>query len=265
MRISILGFVFAASLTPFAAAQDKGPDLSTSFSVDYTTHYYYRGILQEHDDLIIQPSLEVTGNVAKDLGFTVGMWNSLHEGASGREGGQTAWYESDIYASLDYAVEDVTVSLSYTVLTSPNGQFVTTQELGLQVSWNDSERYKDSKFGGFAPHVLLVKEVSGGSDLGNTLGKYLELGIEASFEATDEITLAVPLTVGINAGDYYEDGTGNDSGGYWSIGVSASMPVSYWELAAGVQYLSLDGFTETANKNADSSEVIATVGMSVSW
>jgi hypothetical protein len=264
MRSPILTLALAVSFTPFAGAQDKGPDLSTSFGVDYTTHYFYRGILREGDGLILQPYLEVSGNVAKNLDFTAGTWNSLHDGATGREGGRTAWYESDWYVSFDYSVNDLSVGLSYTILDSPNGSFATIQELGLSTSWDDSGRHEGSKFDGFAPHITLVKELEGGSDAGTSKGTYFEVGIEPTYQATDKIAVAAPVTYGTSAGDYYENVAGKDDGGFISIGANATTKVSYWHLTVGLEYLMLDGYAKTINAN-DDSEIIATIGLSTSW
>ena len=42
-----------------AAAEDEGPKPSASFSLDFTTAYFFRGIKQETRGLIAQPCFEV--------------------------------------------------------------------------------------------------------------------------------------------------------------------------------------------------------------
>lgn len=252
--------------SPYAIAQDKGPELGTEFGIDYTTQYFFRGLKQAGNGLIIQPYLNVTGRVGKGVDFTVGSWNSLHEGTTGTGGGLGAWYESDFTLGFGKTFSKVRVDLTYAILHSPNDAFtVTTSEIQLNLSYDDSGMYEQSPFGGLSPHITLVFEVDGGSDLGSNLGTYLELGVEPSYQATKEISLSLPVTVGLSLDDYYEDASGVDTDlGFWSIGIAASMPLSYWTLSLGVQFLSLNESNEVLN-GGDDSEVIGSVGLSLSW
>jgi hypothetical protein len=92
-----------------AHAPDKGPNtgrISLSMGMDWTTHYFFRGILQEDQDHVLQPYGDVTFKLLEgqgpltNLGLTIGLWNSLHGGSTGTEGANQdprIWYEADFY------------------------------------------------------------------------------------------------------------------------------------------------------------------------
>lgn len=239
--------------------------MNTEFGIDYTTQYFFRGIHQEGEGLIIQPYLEVSGNFVKDIDFKAGIWNSLHDGSTGTNGGQKPWYEADVYCGLDYSLGNLGINVTYMVVDSPNSVFGTTEEIQLNLSYDDSGMHKDGKFGGLNPHVTLLRELQGGSDAGVDRGTYLEIGIEPSYQATKDVNITVPVTVGLSLDDYYENIAGNDQTlGFWSVGVVATVPVSHWDLSVGLQHLELDNFTQAIN-GGSGDETILTVGMSVSW
>lgn len=117
-----------------AEAQDKGPNtgrIGLSMGVDWTTHYFFRGILQEDQDYIIQPYGDVTFKLLEgegaltNIGLTMGLWNSLHGGPSGVGGAASVdpkiWYEADFYAKLGATfAESLTTAIIYTAYMSPN-------------------------------------------------------------------------------------------------------------------------------------------------
>ncbi|HEU5321157.1 MAG TPA: hypothetical protein VFX28_10165, partial [Methylomirabilota bacterium] len=153
-----------------AAAEEKGPNtgrISLTAGVDYATDYYFRGIVQETEDAIVQPYGSVTFRLYEGetgltgLNFTLGTWNSLHWGPTG-DGGLNAdpqlWYESDFYATLAATLfKDLTAGVTYTAYMSPNDFFQTVQEVAFSLGYNDS-----ALLGPFAlnPSVLLAFETS---------------------------------------------------------------------------------------------------------
>ena len=104
----------AEEAKPEAKAEDKGPNtgaVSILMGMDWTTDYYFRGILQADKGWILQPYGEITFKLLENmgplnaLGLTIGSWNSLHGGPTGIEGGSASadpkmWYESDFYTRL---------------------------------------------------------------------------------------------------------------------------------------------------------------------
>ena len=57
--------------------------LSLDISVDWTTAYYFRGIIQENRGVIVQPAVEVGYAVNENVSVFIGTWNSFHDAATG--------------------------------------------------------------------------------------------------------------------------------------------------------------------------------------
>jgi len=273
-----------------AQAQDKGPNtgrVSVSLGMDWTTHYFFRGILQEDQGLILQPYGDLTFKLMEgegaftNLGLTVGLWNSLHEGPTGTGGGSASqdprlWYEADFYTKLSATLfDDLTAAVIYTAYMSPNDRFATVEEIAFSLSYNDSKL-----FGAFAlnPSVLLAFELDGQADGGSDEGTYLQLGLAPSYTFNDKgtypITLSLPVTLGLSLGDYYERvgvGGEDDTFGYLSIGLAAGIPLKFipasygtWTAKAALTYITLGDNLKAAN-NGDSSEFIGTLGIAMTY
>ncbi|MGH7277403.1 MAG: hypothetical protein ACREJG_01805 [Candidatus Rokuibacteriota bacterium] len=271
-----------------APAQDGNPNtgrISLSAGVDYTTDYYFRGIVQETEDYIIQPYGDITfrlwdgaGGVG-NLALTVGTWNSLHGGPTGIEGGSASadpkiWYESDFYAKLGATVLDgLTAQTIYTAYMSPNNRFDTVQEIAFGLSYNDS-----TLLGPFAvnPSALVAFELRGQADAGDHRGVYLQLGVAPGYtfnaKGAYPLALSFPITLGLSLSDYYEFGTGDDDTfGFLQAGPSVAVPLAFipsgfgpWQAKAGVAWLHLGDNLRAINEN-DRNEFIGTIGIALAY
>ena len=282
--LSISLLVFCLSTTGLWAATNEGR-ISLDVGVDFATDYYFRGIIQETDDSIIQPYAEIglnlyegaSGSGLNSISGTLGIWNSFHGGNSGADGSGTTdpkfWYESDLYAGLAVGFADrFEFGVAYTLYTSPNGSFNDVGEWSISLGFDDSELFGPISF---APSLALAFEVDG-TAFGPNEGVYLELGVEPSMTLVENsqvsVGLAVPLTFGFSLDDYYEDGNGNDDGfGYFDAGVAVSLgfggiPESFGELSVTVagHLLFLGDNLEAAN-NGDDFKAIGSVGLSLSY
>lgn len=281
--ISLLALCLSASW--LWAGTNEGR-LSLDVGVDFTTDYYFRGIIQETDDSIIQPYTEIGLNLyegAKGSGLnsisgTLGIWNSFHGG--GTTGGDAVgttdpkfWYESDLYAGLAIGFADrLELGVTYTLYTSPNGTFNDVGEWAISLSFDDSELLGTLAL---APSLTLAFEVDG-TAFGPNQGTYLELGIEPSVTLVENpqvsVGVSVPLTLGLSLDDYYEDENGNDDGfGFFNAGVAVNLglgviPASFGKLSVTVagHFLFLGDNLETAN-NGDAFKAIGSVGVSLSY
>lgn len=266
------------------AEDEVGSGVTGSLGIELASQYFFRGIRQEVKGVIVQPSIELSFNVfdgkerdAMDsLDFSLGVWNSLHDGPSGSGGaaGQNLWYENDFYAGLSAQLaKQWTLGLTYTAYSSPNASFSTVEELMLRVGYDDSELWGDS-FGGLQPSLGIAQELDNQADGGRKLGTYLEFGIEPSFDflAAQDIELSVPITLGLSLSDYYEDGNGkDDSFGYLQAGVTASLPLSSmpkklgaWSVNLGAHVLHLGNNNKETN-NGEDIEVFVVFGVSVEF
>ena len=280
--IALLALGFSASWLWAGANEGR---ISLSAGVDLTTDYYFRGIIQETDDSIIQPYGEIgvkfyewpSGSLFNSVSGSLGIWNSFHGGDTGSDGSGTTdpkfWYESDLYAGIAIGFADrFEFGVTYTLYTSPNSSFSDVGEWSLSLSFDDSDL-----LGPFAlsPSATLAFEVDG-SAFGPDEGTYLQLGIEPGFElvknAPMSIGVALPMTLGFSIEDYYEDANGdNDGFGYFDAGIAVNLGLNRipkefgeWGVTIAGHFLFLGDNLEEAN-NGDAFKAIGTIGVSMSY
>lgn len=267
-----------AGVEPAVPADDAGSAISVQLNLDFTNAYFYRGIRQQDKGLIIQPAARLTTRLVDDAEFKldcfIGTWNSFGPNAGTQTGGLIEdWYESDLFGGFTLTHGTLSLTTSYTFLTSPSDAFQTVEELGFTLALDDSEWMKEFAL---KPYATLAIETgangSDGPDLDN--GVYLELGITPGFSFDVDrtpITLTFPASVGLSLSDYYQGGGGgDDTFGFAQIGAKASIPLGEpsrfgtWTLNAGVSLLFLGEQTEAFN-SGDDIEAIGTVGLQWSF
>jgi hypothetical protein len=261
-----------------SAEQEAPPAIGSAISVqlnlDFTNAYFYRGIRQQDKGLIVQPAARSTTRLVDDAEFKLdgilGTWNSFGPNAGTQAGGLIEdWYESDLYAGFTLTRGKLSLTASYTFLTSPSSAFQEVQELGFTLALDDSEWLKAWALKPYA--TLALETGSNGSDSPDLVsGTYLELGIAPGFSSDVDktpITLTFPASVGLSLSDYYQDASGSDDTfGFAQIGTKAAIPLGQpgrfgtWTLNAGVSVLFLGDHTKAFN-NGDDTEVIWSVGL----
>jgi len=253
--VAALAVMGLAGAPAFAESPNKGR-VSFSIGSDFTTAYFFRGILQERDGFIWQPYGEVDFNLytadEKDeatdplSSFTLfaGSWNSVQSEKTLSDGeGPGNWYESDFYAGLKALwFKNTETKAWYIAYSYPGGAFKTVQEIDFQVSLNDSE-WLDKW--ALQPYALAAGEFKN-TALGTKEGAYGEFGVRPGMtlieSETYPISVALPLKVGLSLDDYYEGINGKDQTfGYFQGGPVFSMPLAFippeygsWGVAAGV-------------------------------
>jgi hypothetical protein len=296
------------AMSPVAWAQESEPagafsNLSLEGGVDFTTHYFFRGILQENQGAIVQPYASLTIPLWEGDGFinnisaTLGTWHSIHSGPSGGEGSSpiddpTWWYEADLFGGVSVGFwENFTASVTYTAYISPNRAFDTVQDITFGLDYDDSGWWEGSWLGdrdfSLAPSFAAVVETRNEADAGNTVagisganqGTYFQFGLAPSFTLLQSeeypITASFPLTLGLGD-DYYEvdrsgDGSVDDDStfGYVSVGTFLSMPLAFvpggdWSISAGATFLWLGETAEFIN-GGDGFEIIGTLSLGVAF
>jgi hypothetical protein len=286
-----LGMVAAAAVllgaSAAARAEEPGPNtgrIALNAGVDFPTRYYFRGILQEREDYIIQPFGDITFKLHEGKGalsalnLTLGIWNSLHGGPTGADGTATVdpkvWYEADFFATLSATLfGDFTAAVTYTAYMSPNDAFGTVQEVALSLAYNDAKL-----LGAFAlnPTVLLAFETSGQADAGSHRGGVVQIGVAPGLtlfkEAAYPITLGFPVAVSLSLYDYYEFGTGtDDTFGAFSAGAKAGIPLKFippafgnWQARASVLWYHFGDNLTNVNRG-DRNAVVGLFGLSLSY
>jgi hypothetical protein len=232
-----LGIAALAGSTGSAIAGPNSGKVAFSVGYDFTTAYFFRGVLQERRGLIMQPYGEINVNLYADeegpvTGFTLigGMWNSIHsEKTLADDTGPSNWYEADVYGGAKLTLlNKVDLKTLYIAYMYPGGAFNTVQELDLSVGLNDSEW-----LGTFAlyPSITWAWEMEN-TALGNDEGRYIEINARPSFTIVESetypITMAVPMQLGLSAGNYYEfPGERDETFGFFKGGLVFSMPLAF--------------------------------------
>jgi hypothetical protein len=151
-RVTVLcSVLLALALAAPAVAQEEEETswFSGVFQTDITNAYYFRGILQEREGVIIQPWMELYANLyssedgfIRDVTIGAGMWNSFHSERTLAGSRNQWWYEADYYPliSVDLA-GGLSLLTVYYFYTSPNDAFTTVQELNVKLAWDDSETF----------------------------------------------------------------------------------------------------------------------------
>lgn len=270
----------AASATVTAKAEEEeGPNrgnISLTFQNDFTTHYYFRGILQENDGLIWQPSLSVAWKVysadrgvLQGVSLGIGTWQSVHEEKTLAAGnGPDVWYEADVYPSLTLAWGGgITTGATYYFYTSPNGAFSTVEELNLTLAFDDSP-YLDA----FAlhPSLTFVIETKGtsfqdflgingrGHDRGSLAVLAIAPSFGTSFLSNDyPLTFTFPVTLTLSLDDYYKHADSNDTFGFATVGANVNIPLAFipaeygsWSVTNGINVFFLNDALEQVNADA---------------
>ncbi|MFO0856216.1 MAG: hypothetical protein U0640_02525 [Phycisphaerales bacterium] len=269
----------AAPAAAPAAEEAAGPNtgrLHFSMGVDVTNAYFFRGIRQEDDGIIVQPYAGLTIDGFKGnnwaLAFNLGTWNSFHDKGTGTANDDFSdkWYESDIILGATLTTGKWTLAATYTWLTNPSDILPTVQQIDVTAAYDDTEA-----LGAWALHptATVTFETDNASD-GQDEGKYLQLGIAPGFSRQfggNDIAFSFPLTVGLSLGDYYQDAAGeDDTFGYASLGAKAAIPLPVakdfgaWTLNASVTGLLLGDNTKIFNED-DESELIVSVGLSATY
>ena len=253
--------------------------MSISAGVDWTSAYFFRGIKQETEDLILQPygglsfKLVDQAGALTALSLTGGIWNSLHTGPTGSDSVTASdpklWYEFDGYVRVSAVLwEDLTTYALYTAC-QPQRPLRHRPGVAFGVTYNDAKL-----LGPFAlnPSFLVAFELDGQADAGTAKGVYAQIGIAPGYtflaESAYPLAVAVPLAVGLSLSDYYEFGTGSDDTfGYFSGGVTVTVPLAFippdfgkWLVKGGVTLLYLGDNLKTVN-DGDEVQVIGTVGL----
>ena len=226
-----------------------GSRISGTVQFDFTNAYYFRGILNERASFIWQPWAELYLNlygsddgIIRDFTVGFGVWNSVHDRKTLAEHSPSNLYETDWYPTISIGLPGgVTFDTTYYWYTSPNGAFDTVEELNFGLAWDDSEYLPFA----LAPYMNWAFETERTS-LGNDRGVGVQLGVEPTlFELDNDdwpLGFTAPVEIGLSVEDYYEGDDGSDETfGYISYGVAATLPIGIIDPSYGAWSIILKG------------------------
>ena len=264
----LLAAAAALALTAGTASAQNEGRVSVGAGIDFSSSYYFRGIVQETGGFIAQPYLEAGLSLFDgengSVSLAAGTWSSLHSrGDAGFAGAPESFYETDFYAGLGFGFANgFGADVTYTAYMSPRGSWGTVKELAVGLSHDDI----------LAPYVTLAFEMDG-SAAGDNEGTYLELGVEPSLPLDDApVGVSFPVAIGLSPSDYYDPGGVNEVFGFFSVGATLGVPLSgipaewgSWELTAGVQLLFFGDGLKAVNGSDDGVEPIGIFGLSLGY
>jgi hypothetical protein len=185
------------------------------------------------------------------------------------------WYESEVIAGSTFTRGDLFIDLSYHAHFFPEDTHDFVHEIGVKVSYDLAGLWDDEPAGrrkfSLRPWVAVFRELADHNGDENT---YVEVGIEPTwrFRAFDQrFALSTPLTLAGSPDGYYFDDSGDESLGYGSAAVKATMalPVpekfGHWYLNGSVTYLHLLADSAEAGNGGDESEILGQIGIGVSF
>ena len=256
--------------------QIKESAISADLGVNVVSEYILRGVVQENQGVIAQPFADFYFRLYQGDGFVnkvslnLGLWSSIHD-HNARTGTTQNWFEFDYTVGLAVTfLKDFTATLSYLEYLSPNDSFTTSRNLNLNLAYDDTDL-----LGAFAlhPHVAVLAEVggpgySGIASAGRKNGWYYEAGIAPSYSPCEGLTLSLPLNVGLGDDRYYA----GDTYGYFSAGLTATMPLSFipqaygvWTANAGYTYYNLGDEAAKTDTRNDESHHVFQAGVTVAF
>ena len=272
-----------------AADADVGDAYSFTFGTSVTDKYYFRGYLQEDQGVIVQPYAElgislINSEAVSDddtptytVDFTGGIWNSVHSSKTGFSGtGPSSWYESDQYGGLTFTTGDLSIGLLYTNYSYPSGAARSIGEVQASIAYaiplgGNAEDPGDVDFTLTLGAIGAYEVYDGNGDE----DAYLEVDVtpEVAFETGGtDLTLSFPFVVGASLKDYYFDNTGSEEFfGFFSVsatlGVPLPMPAKYgeWTLSGGLTYVYLNAESLQTLNGGDSSDILGSVNLEVSF
>jgi hypothetical protein len=283
---TLLGALLALGLSAPASAQDDDgfvDRISGIMQLDVTNAYFFRGILNEREGVQIQPWTELYFNLysaddgfIRDVTMGGGLWLSFQSERTLATESPQWFYEADYYPLLILGFAGgVSLTTSYIWYDSPNGAFDTVQELNLRLAWDDSEVNEAFPL---KPWVNLAIETHGSTLLPSPGPEYegqgVQFGIGPTLYATESgsFSLSAPCEIGLAINNYYEaPGGGENTFGYGSVGLLASMPLSFvpesagaWTFSLGGEYLFLSHTLEEINRGR-STYPVGTASLSVAF
>lgn len=225
-----------------AAPEEDGPNTGAfSITVDnsFTTAYMFRGIMNQRDGLIWQPSIELAMNlfeaeegIVRSVDAGMGIWISYQTNNIGPWApGTDNLYETDYYPSLWVTwAGGVTTGLTYYAYTSPDHSFREVDEVNIDISYDDSELLGAWSMQPSATIAIETHSTSFGTGKGSSLELGVEPGAEVKLPFADSekypVGISVPVKLGLSIDHYYDDGTRNEVFGYALVGLHASLPIA---------------------------------------
>lgn len=271
-RSTILTLCALGGMTPMIASAGEpmmpapAPVIETSpesavsgvLSLDYNTHFISYGFDVwgggndfDASSATFNPSLELNWAIG-DFTAILGTWWDVNNNTTSALGGDIQ--EIDVYAGGSYAFGDLSVSAIYQAWIYGSD---TEHVFDVGISYDTF----------LSPSLTIHHRFDEGASGGNT-GTILVAGIEYGFDL-GPVAFAIPFNLAYFLDDDFHPASTDDGLGYGSLGLTASVPLSFipeaygaWDIHGGLTYY------VTSNSvvgNADDDFLTGNIGISCAF
>ena len=254
-----------------AAQQPQDSRFGVTGGVDFRDQYFFRGY-EFSTGLSVQPYFDVMYTVYKDENLSVtphaGAWFNFTE-EQGEEN-PVHWQEFDANVGIAVEVAHFTLDFQWMLYTSPNETFQRSEEIGVEVAYDDSRFWPDGPVAALNPSVSFFHEYYDQND--SESDAYVGLGLEPELRTFQvgplPVTVSFPLTFGGSYNGYYfNDENQVDQAGFWSAGVKAGFDLPrgeygpQWRIEAEATYIRLLADSVERANGGDRDDIALRVGI----
>lgn len=257
------------------AARPADPAFQITGGVDFRDQYFFRGY-NLSTGFTVQPYFDVLYTVYEDENLAVtphaGLWFSFSED-KGPEVPEH-WTEFDANVGVAVAWDRFTFDFQWFLFTSPNEVFERSEEIGVDVAYDDSPLWpRGSAIAALNPSLSFYHEYYDQND--SESDAYVGLALEPELRSFDlgrvPVTVSFPLTFGGSYNGYYFNDDGEtDQAGFWSAGVKAAFDLPNaadapgWKIEAEVNYIRLLADSVERANGRDGDDITVRLGFTYS-
>ena len=274
-----------ALLAPSAFAQEAvssglhWPKLSGFWEVVVADRYIYHGYVADDHQPVVQPEAGFQAQFFEGNGwltsvsFVFSAFNSIQfydQGVSNHDQPVRSWYEAQFEPGFAVVLaKDFTVTAKYIRFESPNGAFVSSNAIQLQLEIDDTRW-----LGALALHPSLTwfAPIKIGTEAGSEEGHYFELGIEPEYTMNEKsklpITVSLPVALGLGDQHYYA----GRHFGFFAAGVSVTVGLAFipesfgkWSVGVSGTYYRLGRTSAEFTNGGDEHETLVAATLSTDF
>ena len=239
--------------------------------VDFRDNYFFRGY-NFAPGLNVQPYFDVLYTVYEKGDFAVtphvGAWFNFTEDQGPED--PTHWQEFDAIVGVAVDWHDFTFDFQWVLYAYPNDEFERSEEIGVDVTYDDSRFWKGGAIAALNPSVAFFHEYYDQND--SESDAYVGLGLEPELRPFEvgpvPVTVSFPLTVGGSYNGYYFNSDNEvDQLGFWSTGVKFGFDLPrarnalQWRVEAEVTYIRLMADSVENANGGDRDDIAVRVGL----
>jgi len=248
----------APALAP-AAVEESG--LSLDVSMKYVTAYFFRGVNNGEEGLILQPEATATYTIMVGDNLSITPWFNVWNNVTDKTYADNYhyWDEVDLTPGVDITSGRFSLTLQYAYYHSPARNWEDIHELGAVISYDDSDQLGLPI--ALNPCVGYYQEIVNKNTSERT---YLEVGVTPEWSTVKcPVKLTFPVAVGMGLHGWYANDDGHQEMlGYASAAVEGQYNITeYLYATAGVKYIRLVADNIVDDNDGTENQFIGSVGI----